>query len=203
MNQPDLLLRESPNGRRVHTWQEHHGYSESMAPQAQAAIEQYYGDAITGVSRGSLHADQAGGDWIVDLRGGRPVVVEVKNRKPGCSKYWPADPKLRPELALEVWSRKPQGTFEGSIGWTLDRKKKSELVLFMFDPSDYHHAIFVPFQPLRHAFSIYLNEWMARYPGGNQLQERCGEAQNVFVPEREVWAAIHRTSRFTPLPLRQ
>lgn len=140
------------------------------------------------VVKASESDDRAGVDYIATLRKGYPVTVQAKRRDKGCSAHWNGEP----QLALEKWS-----VVERKIsGWTLDESKSSELILFSFDPSDWHEAFIVSAQHLRVAFRRYLHDWYAaHYHAMQHTPDRGYHSECVFVPVSVVLAAVTEVSR--------
>jgi hypothetical protein len=107
--------------------------------------------------------DRAGIDYIATIKGGGEVYIDLKTRAAGCSKYWKARSRkgeIIPELAIETWSvcpnrRRPNG----EVGWTFDCRKKTDLILYRFDPQDYGDPFLVPFQILRMAAEQRRDDW--------------------------------------------
>ena len=107
--------------------------------------------------------DRAGIDYIATIKGGREVYIDLKTRTQGCSKYWKArtqSGEIIPELAIETWSVCPNNRCpNGEVGWTLDCRKKTDLILYRFDPLDYGHPFLICFHTLRMAAEKRRHEW--------------------------------------------
>ncbi len=150
---------------------------------------------ITGcvaVRRGTLEEDRAGIDYVATLSSGVSLHIDAKTRERGASRFW----KYRqPELALETWSVMPQGEQPGKIGWTLDQQKRTDLVLYTFDPSDSDYFYILPFQLLRITFNRELNRWLKQFgPPQAQCTEGRWRSECVFVPVGSVLDAVRATS---------
>ena len=115
------------------------------------------------VKRASQELDRSGVDYIATIEGGREIYIDVKSRSEGCSKNWRARNKageLIPELAIETWSVIPNRTCpDGKIGWTLDHKEKTDLILYRFDPCDHGRAFLLCFHTLRMAAEKKAVDW--------------------------------------------
>jgi len=150
-------------------------------------------DIITRCHNGSIAIEKAdtqddisGVDYFVTLDSGVQVKWDVKRRDIGCSRFW----KSGPELALETWSDMERGR----IGWTLDREKETDYILFAFDPSDHDRAYAIPFQHLRAAFNANGPDWYKRYRHEKQSSRENGRewvSECVFIPIHEVLDAIN------------
>lgn len=154
---------------------------------------------VVDIKRASSTMDKSGIDYVVKLRRGAEVYVDIKERVAGCSKYWTQGP----EIALEEWSVYPDETNKGRAGWTLDESKKTHYVLYSFDRRDTDKIYVIPFQLLRAAFRDNLKAWKHEYwtRRGSKLQRTHG-AQGVwcslgmFVPAAVVLNAIRTRSVF-------
>lgn len=151
------------------------------------------------VSQSSLAADKNGVDYIVTLTRGAVLYVDAKTRRPGASKYWQESPdgQLVPDIALEKWSVKPSHGKKGKVGWTLCTQKKTDLVLYTFDPSDTPSAFLFSFQLLRMAFHKNLKEWFITYKHAPQ-DNVSWESEAVFVPVPVVQAAVVMVAEYSP-----
>jgi hypothetical protein len=133
--------------------------------------------------------DRQGVDYIATLRGKAQVLIDAKARDAGCSQHWHGEP----ELALEDWSVLPENGNAGKVGWTLDERKMSDLILFTFAPQDTPICYLISFQLLRIAFRQNCISWRGQYKKDIQdsgtWRSRC-----VFVPISVVFAAIQSAS---------
>ena len=154
---------------------------------AQALIQSWLTGCVN-VEAASLQDDRNGIDYWATLRGGAMVGIDHKLREPGASRFWGYG---FPELALEIWSVKPDETLrtEGTVGWTLSETKNTDYILYTFAPTDSPRAYLIPFQLLRIAFRQYFHEWCEQYKAKNQSS---GEwmSQAVFVPAPIVIEAV-------------
>lgn len=154
------------------------------------AIEQLLPDCID-VRSGTTEDDRAGIDYFGLLKDGREVPIDAKSRRPGSSKYW----KGEPELPMERWSVCPSERHGGTVGWTLDRNKATEYILFTFDPADSRLAYLVPFQLLRAAFLRWGKPWLELYGrDGDWFYESSNGGEwtsaALFVPASVVIEAV-------------
>lgn len=137
--------------------------------------------------------DRKGVDYWAHIRNGRPLGIDAKARRSGCSRYWTDGP----ELALERWSVVPAPTCpDGVLGWTLDPAKITDLILFTFDPADTSWCYMVGLPQLRMAYLRFGRDWHGCYrselqstPGQRAYQSRC-----LFVPASVVLDGMREVS---------
>jgi hypothetical protein len=151
--------------------------------------------------------------------------IDAKWREKGCSAYWSRYPRgspLRatsekmPEFALEPWAKKPTLVNENNVvhnlrelrqairqrssnlGWTLDTRKQTHYVLFIFSPADHNKVYLVRFRALRRAFVEHLEDWLndpkcslktqksvrGHGPGGEPV---AWESMALFVPAQYIF----------------
>lgn len=145
------------------------------------------------VAKSSGHADRAGIDYVATLRGGATVLIDAKNRDKGCKRFWIDG---EPELALELWSVRPNGKYNtpkerARTGWTLREDTQVDLLLFKFDPADTRLVYLLSYQLLRGAFRANLADWKERF--GIKIQDsKTWESEAVMVPAFMVFDAINR-----------
>ena len=138
------------------------------------------------VEAASKELDKKGIDFVATLRRGATVNIDVKRREKGVSRYW----KGEPELTLEQWSVCPSETHTGVVGWTLDERKQTDYVLYVFDKSDCELAFLLPFQLLRMAFRRNNKTWRDHFRVGRCSTENRYETESVFVAASCVVDAI-------------
>jgi hypothetical protein len=128
--------------------------------------------------------DKAGIDYIATIEGGREVFIDLKTRTPGCSRFWRSKNKSGepiPELAIETWSVCPNSRQpNGQVGWTFDRLKKTDLILYRFSQEDFGRAFMLPFHTLRMAAESKLEDWMAACKVDRQ-QNHSYLSESIFV----------------------
>jgi hypothetical protein len=111
----------------------------------------------------NIEMDKSGVDYIAKTESGREIYIDIKTRTQGCSKYWRAKSRSGesiPELAIETWSVIPnEQQKSGKIGWTLDHKKETDLILYRFDESDHGRAFLLCFHTLRMAAEKKIDDW--------------------------------------------
>lgn len=148
-------------------------------------------DGCVDVTKTDVSTDRAGVDYVATLRGGAQVLIDAKARTPGCSRFW----RTGPELALEVWSVRPENQQRGKVGWTLSEANIVHYILFTFDPSDSKEVFLYPFQLLRMAFRRNLKSW--RNAGYRTDIQNSGSwrSECLFVPESVVWKGIYHAMR--------
>ena len=155
-------------------------------------------DGCVSVESASVALDKQGVDYVATLRRGSEVFIDAKSRERGCSRFWNGNP----ELAIERWSVMPGGKYSQAspkTGWTLDEAKKTDMILYTFDPSDCDIAFLFPFQSLRIAARRNITEWERRFKVDVQ-DSGSWQSQAVFVPAPDVITAV--TSTFTSLKLK-
>jgi hypothetical protein len=133
---------------------------------------------------------------------GAQVYIDAKRRERGCSKYWYDEP----EVAIEIWSKRPSGKYnvpreQAKIGWTLDVKKETDLVLYTFHPDDCRAAYLLSFQTLRIATFKNFKIWIQLF--GSKIQETPNggngwESMAVFVPIETVLESMRAVQRYMP-----
>ena len=164
--------------------------SRDRAAIDKAAIAELLPDCIE-VKEGTEVQDKAGIDYIATIDGGQDIGIDAKSRRPGSSKYWSGEP----ELPMERWSVCPTDTQAGRVGWTLDKTKQTDYILFTFDPDDSRKAYLLPFHQLRRAFLRWGQAWLETYgKQGDWFYESSngGEWRSaaVFVPATVVIEAV-------------
>jgi len=139
--------------------------------------------------------DRSGIDYWGVLKSGRRIGIDSKTRRAGCSSLWRSSD---PELAIERWSVfYRENDHRNVTGWTLDQKKKTDLVLFTFDPTDTPYCYLVGFHHLRKAFIKAGKRWLSEYgPLFFQLQPPSYQyrSASLFVPAKEVLRVISEVS---------
>ena len=130
--------------------------------------------------------DREGIDYIVTLKGGAKINVDLKARDKGISKYWKNG---KEDLVLEIWSVCKTEKNEGKIGWTLSDKTNVDLILYTFDEADSKNYYLFPYQLLRMAFERNKEAWIKKY-GRKYAYNTSWSTENVFVPATEIMDAI-------------
>jgi hypothetical protein len=136
--------------------------------------------------------DRNGTDWWIEHVAGHHLSVDCKVRE----EDWYAK-RGEDDLALETWS-----VVEANVpGWTRNRHKRTDYVLWFW--LDTGRWCLVPFAMLCRVFSDKWQEWSAEYKTSRQRTPRSNgtayHSECVFVPRREVWAAIYRVFGGHPL----
>lgn len=148
------------------------------------------------VYKSSTSLDRIGVDYVATLRGGTRILIDAKTRTPDSSRWWKQ--ATMPELALEIYSVKPNGLQPGKVGWTLNESSAVHLILYTFDPSDTEAAYLLPFQHLRIAFRQNFHSWSKIYRRKDQVSRRGAmtwRSECMFVPAHIVLMAIDAVSR--------
>lgn len=137
------------------------------------------------VLRANQTDDRQGTDYWISLQNGKRLSVDIKVRAKDCITYGKDD------LALETWSVKEHS----KIGWTRDSEKQTDYILWIW--TDTGRWCLVPFHLLCASFNRRWGKWIAEY--GTKEQATTGKygeirwhSECVFVPRREVWAAIYQ-----------
>lgn len=132
--------------------------------------------------RASQADDRSGTDWWVKMPSGHLLSVDCKVRQ----EDWLAK-KGVDDLALEYWSVKEQNI----VGWTLRTDKRTDYVLWLW--KDTGRWCLIPFAMLCRVFRDNKPRWCEEYRTAEQTTGGRYTSACVFVPRREVWAAIYRT----------
>ena len=141
---------------------------------------------IASVTKTSVAVDKTGIDYIAKTNGGAQVNIDLKLRDAGCSSYWATGEE---ELALEVWSVKPENGKRGRVGWTLDDSKATDYTLHAFDPLDSTRIFLLPFQLLRASFKRRGRAWYYEFENAVQSSGQW-RSECIFVPVSHVLEAI-------------
>lgn len=138
----------------------------------------------TAVSPASRQDDRRGTDWWVALRNGHKLSVDCKVRGEDYLRSHGKD-----DLALESWSVVEREI----VGWTRDPDKRCDYVLWLW--TDTGRWCLVPFAMLCRVFIDGWVEWRERYSFCRQFTPNFGgyHSECIFVPRREIWAAIYKT----------
>jgi hypothetical protein len=132
--------------------------------------------------------DRSGTDWWVE-QNGRHLSVDAKVRE----EDWLATHPKDDDLALETWSVVEKKV----IGWTRNERKRSDYILWLW--KDTGRWCLVPFPMLCKVMQRHWELWTKRYKTKQQFTpEGNYHSECVFVPRREVWAAIYRQYSGTP-----
>lgn len=140
--------------------------------------------------------DKTGVDYVCVLRRGAEIYIDHKAREPGCRKWWDRDNAGEIDIALEVWSVKPEKNRPGKVGWTLDEAKLTHYTLHTFDPSDSLEAYLFPFQLLRKCYRKNYDHWNAVYKHGHQ-DSGAWKSECVFVPVHVILTELRKAMRLT------
>lgn len=181
----------------------HERLAFSTAHREGRSYEQLIRDMLPGivsVEKTNVTVDKTGIDYIARLRGGAPVNIDLKTRDKGCSSYWmwgvnklPPSKVRQEEIALEIWSVKPENGRRGKVGWTLDEAKLTHYTLHVYDGSDSQRVFLLPFQLLRKAFRTNVRAWQNTYRIESQSSGGW-HSECIFVPVSIVQDAIQIAS---------
>ena len=129
--------------------------------------------------------DRNGTDWWVEHASGRHLSIDCKVRDVD----WRATHPAEDDLALESWSV----TEAKKVGWTRDPAKRTDYILWLW--LDTGRWCLVPFPMLCTVFVEHWERWRSQYKTRVQESNRGNSvwhSECIFVPRREVWAAIYR-----------
>lgn len=178
-------------------WDANRSFEEQQHERNMATIKARIPGCIR-VDKTPKKDDVSGSDYKAILSGGAHFLVDGKDRRKGCSRYWKNG---SPEVALETWSVVAGGKYATpdeckKIGWTLSEKTMVDFVLFSFHPTDYSGPPFLwSFQLLRSAFVLNYDKWVGNYRLRNDETpprngKRGWESEFVPVPAWVVHQAI-------------
>lgn len=134
------------------------------------------------VERAQETDDKAGTDYWVYRDGTAPLSIDVKVRTED-----PIETRGKDDLCLELLSVAESN----KLGWTLNPNKRSDYILWLFEPTG--RWVLIPFPMLCSVFIQHQDSWCASYltatqsSNGGRWHSKC-----VFVPRREVWLAIYK-----------
>lgn len=131
--------------------------------------------------------DRNGTDYWVHHARGEPYSIDVKVRDEDWA-YKPR-PNTADDLALETWSVVEKEI----VGWTRNSSKMTDYVLWFWQDSG--RWCLIPFSMLCAVFEQSWQDWSAQFKTCRQFTRWNGggyHSECVFVPRREVWAAIYR-----------
>ena len=169
-----------------HDFRERLNFSQGVRGERDAEILKQAIPNCVEVRKTDEEVDRKGVDYTATLEGGAEIGIDVKTRDKGASKYWEHGQE---ELALEIWSVKPDGENKGKIGWTLSDKTNVDLILYTFDEADSGKYYLFPYQFLRMAFRRNGREWVKKYRKKRQNSGKWS-SEAVFVPAGEVIKAV-------------
>lgn len=159
-------------------------FKEALTISAGTSANRVIGDILLETIPGSTRAiqantnnDRSGVDWWLEMQSGDFLAVDCKIRERDFGKD---------DLALETWSVVEKRV----VGWTLDDTKRTDYVFWFW--KDTGRWCVVPFLLLRRALQVHLVEWKAAFRVVMQCTDRRYHSECLFVPRREVWAAIYR-----------
>jgi hypothetical protein len=163
---------------------------KEVSDQCDAEIRRILLEIIPGAMqavRACAANDKRGTDWWVEMRGGYWISVDVKFRDEDFSVKPPEI--AGDDLALETWSVVERGI----IGWTRDPNKRTDYILWYW--RDTKRCCLVPFPMLCRVFCNNWEAWRTVHKFVQQHTTDKGDyhSECIFVPRREVWAAIYTT----------
>lgn len=135
---------------------------------------------IVNVHPAHVTNDKNGTDWWAEHCCGKMLSVDAKIRSKDFGKN---------DLALETWSNMERHV----PGWTLRDDKRTDYILWLW--KDTRRWCLLPFPFLCAAFKKHKDFWIAQYGTSNQFTSDATppfHSQCIFVPIREIWAAIYR-----------
>lgn len=185
----------------IYDFQDSYAFSVGTAEQDDMRTLKKIITNCSAVIRCTSDEDRNGNDYMVKLAGGAEVLIDVKSRRAGCSRFWQG----WPEIPIETWSIMPGGVFStaqdrAKIGWTLCQKKQTDYILFKFDPADCANVFLVGYQLLRMAAQRFVGNWRGLYKQDIQSTINGSsrwQSEAIFVPINVVHAAIIEVSMGT------
>lgn len=184
-----------------HDWEQKLAFATGIAAETDVeTIRSLLGASCERVESESTGMNDEGIDFRAYLRRGSELLIDVKSREEGCSRFWHSEPLFdvnpEPELALETWSviPDPDGG-QGVVGWTLDESKKTDYTLHRFHPSDTNEVFLLPFQLLRMAFRRNLGMWRGTFGRKTSNCLHTGETIQRSRSNGSVW---HSACLFIP-----
>lgn len=192
------MILKAINDERVYDFQDSYAFSVGTAEQDDMKTIKNLISNCAVVERCTTQEDRNGNDYRARLVGGAEILIDVKSRRAGCSKYW----KDWPDVPIETWSVMPGGVYstpecQAKIGWTLCQKKQTDYILFKFHPSDSMRVFLVSYQLLRMAAQRFVEHWRGLYKPWPQSTSGNGikwQSEAIFVPINVVYAAIIEVS---------
>ena len=143
----------------------------------------------TSIIVATVAMDKAGADYIVTMKGGKELNVDVKRRiGEDCKKYARHGEM---ELALETYSIVEDETHQKKYGWTVDPAKVTDYILYAFDRNVCDVCYIFPYQSLKQAFIRYFKEWKSTGYSIKQQDNGGYKSEAMFVPVSVLRNAIH------------
>ena len=160
-------------------------FSKERAPTDIETIRQMI-PGCSGVEPQPKQIDKLGVDFKARLKSGLALNIDVKTRRKGCGKYWVDE---KPEMSIERWSREKTPERAGELGWTLDDRKHTDLILQTFDRADSHCCWLLSFPLLRAAYLKHGQGWLNCYgPYRHKTTNHQYATAYLLVP---VWVVIN------------
>ena len=132
--------------------------------------------------RAGIGDDRNGTDYWVQHKSGKQISVDCKIREQDYAQQGKDD------LALEIWSV----CEKNKVGWTLNESKRTDFILWYWIPTK--RWCLISFPILCFVFKKNFAAWSASYQHAKQKTPEWGgyHSECLFVPRREVWAAIYK-----------
>lgn len=170
---------------------------KALSREHDGAIEAILLDQIPGARQiiaACRENDKNGTDYWVEMAGGYFVSVDLKLREEDFAAK--TNGARSDDLALETWSVVEKQL----IGWTRNPSKRTDYILWYW--IDTQRWCLVPFPLLCRVFQDNWEAWCITHKDKvhqQSTQEHGGyHSECVFVPRREVWAALYSTFSGSP-----
>lgn len=179
----------------THDFRERLAFSEGIA--LEAGLKRHLLDSIPGaarIERATAQSDRGGTDYWIVREALPPVSVDFKHRA-----FDPIDRFGVDDACIEttsVYCGPPEppwhDRFRSKIGWTLDRRKRTDLVVYTWPQDGGRRRFWVLYFPhLCRAASEHWREWALEY--GERPAKNAGYLTlSVFVPRSVIARALRR-----------
>ena len=172
---------------REFTFTEQLAFSKNCGPSLEVVdrICQAQLPGFLSASHGNEVEDRAGIDFVLAMESGSSLFLDLKLRDKDFGKD---------DVALEIWSVVPlrDDCADGRPGWTWDKKKKTDYVLFYW--RDTCRFFLVPFHPLHRVFRANFRNWIAAsFKTARQTTTENGgtwQSECIFIPRELVVRGI-------------
>ena len=133
------------------------------------------------IEKAQLADDRNGTDYWVYRDKNNPLSIDIKARNIDPISRYKQD-----DLALELISV----VENNKIGWTLDKYKQSDYILWLFKPTG--RWVLIPFPMLCSVFIEHKELWTSLYRVERQSSDNGKwHSECVFVPRNVIWQSIY------------
>jgi len=187
-----MNINQSPN---THDFKEKMEESHKQDTKIQEFLKNYFINCESVTISRKLSEERKGIDFSVHLKTGKRIKIDLKHREKGASKYW----QNGPEIALEIWSIKPNSYYyytneepeRQQIGWSLDDSKETDFILYTFD--DIEEKYMISFELLKNALKKNGKSWIKNYKYVEQTTHsgmNTWKSSVLFLPVKVLLSAI-------------